>query len=283
MIYVTMKEVRMKKMTLLLTVCLLASVLWGCGGGKPSKPRNADLETEVLPLLEESIRSMAALKGYRIRGSLEMGAGGEGAGDSGTLRMDMDSDVENTESGTNQYMRMDMNGLVTEAYIYGDYFYQNVPGKGWIKTGLAQYQAQSQNLSTGVIREEQLRLIMDSAVEATIRDGEEGTRELSLVLGKEFLLRSLQYFREEAGEEAMGRMEQWMSAMEEAAEGFTATLTLVVERESHLIKEMEMAIEMRDIPGMGTYRSRMHAEIYDYGGDIHIELPAEAKNAPLQE
>ncbi|MDI6874821.1 MAG: hypothetical protein QME84_11155 [Actinomycetota bacterium] len=224
---------------------------------------------------------MAGLSGYRMRGYMEMSAGSGEASDSGTLRMDVQSEVQNVEGHTNQHMSMDMGSLTTEAYIYGDYFYQEIPGQGWIKTSLAQYQAQ--NLATGVISEEQLQLILESVEEATIRDEGEDAQEMVLVLGKEFLLRSLERFREQAGEEARSQMEEWMSAMEGAAEGFSATLRLLVGKEDHLIREMEMTIEMRDIPQLGTYRSRMYMEAYDYNAEIHIELPPEAEKAAQRE
>ncbi len=269
----------MKRIYLLVAVCLLATAAWGCGKGSSAESRKADLETEVLPLLDDSIRAMSELRGYRMKGSMEMSAGSGDASGSGTLRMEIRSEVENTDGRANQYIHMEMGGLATEAYIYGDYFYQEVPGQGWTKSSLAQYQVQ--NLSTGVISEEQMRLIAETVEEAIVRDKGEDGKEMVLLLGKEFLLRSLERFREEAGEAAKGQMEQWMSAMEEAAEGFSATLRLLVGKGDHLIREMEMTIEMKDVPQLGTYRSTMHMEAYDYDAQIHIELPPEAEKAAL--
>ncbi len=272
---------KIKRATVLLAiVVLLAAAAWGCGKGESPEPGKAGLETEVVPFLEESIRSMSRLSGYRMRGSMEMNAGSGEVSDSGALRMEIQSEVQNTEGGTNQHMRMDMGGLTTQAYLYGDYFYQEVPGRGWVKTSVAQYQAQ--NLSTGMIDEDQLRLILESVEEATVRDSGSDTRELSLVLGRDFLLRSLERFREEAGEEAKKQMEEWLSAMEEVADSFNATMRLVIGKDDHLIREMEMVIEMRDVPQLGTYRSRMFMEVYDYNAEVSIELPAEAEKAVLQ-
>lgn len=270
----------MKRTVLIIALLLLVSALWGCGGGESAGTQKADLEGEVLPLLEDSIRAMVEIKGYRMRGYMEMGAGGEDATGSGTLRMDIQSEVENVEGRTNQHMRMDMGGMVTEAYIFGDYFYQQVPGRGWVKTSVARYQAQ--NLATGVISEEQLRLILDSVEEAAIRDGEGGEMEVTLVLGEDFLLRSLERFGAEMEEGSQGQMEEWISAMKEAAGGFGATLRLALGKDDHYIRKMEMSIEMKDVPQLGSYRSRMYMEIYDYGAEIDVELPAEAEKATLQ-
>lgn len=269
----------MKKIALLVVICLLATAAWGCGRESTQGHRKADLEADVLPLLEDSIRAMSELRGYRLKGSMEMSAGGGDASGSGTLRMDMRAEVENTEGGTNQHIHMEMGGLATEAYIYGDYFYQEVPGQGWVKSSLAQYQAQ--NLSTGVINEEQMRLIAETVREATVRDEGGDEMEMELVLGEEFLLRSLERFRDEAGEAAGSQMEQWVSVMEEAAWGFSATLRLVVGKQDRLIRKMEMNIEMREVPQLGTYKSTMHTEAYDYNADIHVELPPEAEKATL--
>ncbi|MGQ9476354.1 MAG: DUF6612 family protein [Actinomycetota bacterium] len=270
----------MKRTVMIITLLLLVFALWGCGRGESTETRKADLEGEVLPLLEDSIRAMVEMKGYRMRGYMEMGVGGENATGSGNLRMDTQSEVENVEGRTNQHMRMDMGGMVTEAYIYGDYFYEQVPGRGWVKTSVARYQAQ--NLATGVIGEEQLRLILETVEEAAIRDGEDDEMEVTLVLGEDFLLRSLERFRAEMEEESQGQMEEWISAMKEAAGGFGATLRLVLGKDDHYIREMEMSIEMKDVPQLGSYRSRMYMEIYDYGAEIEIKLPAEAEKAALQ-
>lgn len=270
----------MKRTVLIITILLLVSALWGCGGGESTGTKKADMEGEVLPLLEESIRSLVEIKGYRMRGYMEMGAGGEDASGSGTLRMDIQSEVENVEGHTNQHMRMDMGGITTEAYIYGDYFYQQMPGRGWVKTSVAQYQAQ--NLATGMISEDQLRLIMETVEEASILEGKGDELEITLVLGEDFLLRSLERFRAEMSEEAQGQMEEWVSAMKEAAGGFGATLLLTLGKDDHVIRKMEMTIEMKNVPQLGSYRSRMYMELYDYGADVKVELPAEAEKATLQ-
>lgn len=271
----------MKRLSLCIVVLLLVSTFWGCGKEGVTETRTADVDTEVIPILEESFTAMSGLKGYRMRGYMEMSAGGEDASGSGTLRMDIESEVENVEGGTNQHMHVDMGGLTTEAYIYGDYFYQEVPGQGWIKTSLAQYQAQ--NLAAGVIDEEQMRLILESVQEATIGENDAGDTEVTLILGHDFLLGSLERFREEMGEGIEAQMEEWISAMEEASSGFSATLNLTIGKEDHLLRNMEMYLEMTNIPDLGSYRNRMFMEVFDYGADIHIELPEEALNARSQE
>lgn len=271
----------MKKLSLCIVVLLLASALWGCGKEGATETRTADVNAGIIPLLEESFNAMSGLKGYRMRGYMEMSAGGENALDSGTLRMDIESEVENVEGGTNQHMHVDMGGLTTEAYIYGDYFYQEVPGRGWIKTGVAQYQAQ--NLAAGVIDEEQMRLILESVQEATIGEDDAGDTKVTLILGQDFLLGSLERFREEMGEEIQAQMQEWISAMEEAASDFSATLNLTIGKEDRLLRNMEMNLEMTNIPDLGSYRNRMFMEVFDYGADIHIELPEEARNAQPQE
>lgn len=260
-----------------LTLCMLIVVAWGCGGGVSQKERQADFKEEVLPFLEESVQAMSQLKGYRMRGSMEISAGGDEATGSRALKMEMQTEVENIEERTHQHIRMEMGGLTTDAYIYEDYFYQDVPGQGWIKTSLAEYQAQ--NLATGVLGGEQLELIMETVENASVVEENEESRELILALGRDFLLTSLERFRQSANEEELKRMEEWMAAMEKAADGFRAEIRLSIGKDDHLIRRMEMTIEMKDIPQLGTYTSRMFMDVYDHNADIHIQLPREAEQA----
>lgn len=269
----------MKKIASILLVCVLLVASLGCGG-KEKAALSEEEAASLVGLVEDSIRAMSQLKGYRMKGSMEMrmGAGEEAAGN--TLNMELQSEVENLGDTANQHMRIDMGFMTTEAYLYEGYYYQNIPGQGWSKISLAEFQAQ--NLATGtsgIMATEQLRRILEAMEEITVIEDSEEVTGLSLRMGKEFLLSSLASYREMNAEDSAGQMEEWLRMIEESAENFSAEMRIWIGKGDHLIRRMEQVMELKSLAQLGDIWSQMSVEIYDYDADIRIQLPEEAKKA----
>ncbi len=230
--------------------------------------------------VEDSIQAMSQLKGYRMKGSMEMrmGVGENQAGN--TLSMELQSEVENLGDAANQHIRIDMGFMTTEGYLYEGYYYQNIPGQGWSKISLAEFQAQNLTTGTsGLMATEQLRRILEVVEEISVIEDSEEVKGLSMRMGKEFLLHSLANYREMNTEDSSSQIEEWLRIIEESAENFGAEMRIWIGKDDRLIRRMEQVMELKNLAQLGDIWSRMSMEVYDYNADIHIRLPEEAKKA----
>ena len=261
----------MKRIALFLVMSLLLTAALGCGGGEK---RDASSE-DALSLLMESSQAMSALSGYRMNGTMEMGMGNADAG-GGSLSMEMAGEVDNTGESPAQHITVKMGTVASEAYIVGDYYYQEIPGQGWIKMDVAQYRAQ--NVSMGMVDSQQWKSIAEAAEDIAIDEETEEETVISLKLGEEFFRMSFESYRESLSEEERAEMQEWIDYMEESTQGFSARIRLWIGKGDRLVRRMEMSYRMQNAQ-VGSMTGVADMEITDYNADIHVTLPEGAEGA----
>lgn len=266
-----MKKLMAKKLLLLLFTALLIATAFGCGG----KSEGGTSVADALALLADSSKAMSTLSGYRMSGVMEIGMGETDAG-GGSLSMRVSGEVDNTGETPAQRITVEMGKVESEAYIVGDYYYQEVPGKGWIKMNVAQYR--TQNIGMGMVDPLQWGPITEAAEDIAVEEETGETVVISLKLGEEFFRLSFERYRESLSSEEREQMQEWLNLMQEGMEGFSADIKLWIGKSDRLVRRMEMNYRMEN-PQVGSLAGTMDMELSDYGADIHITLPEEAKNA----
>lgn len=262
----------MKKAVPFLVLAMLLPAALGCGGGSGGEASQGD----ALALLMESSKAMSTLSGYRMNGRMEVGMGKEDASGGGSLSMEISSEIDNTGESPSQRITVKMGSIASEAYIVGDYYYQEVPGQGWIKMNVAQYRAQ--NLSMGMMDPRQWDYLAEAAEGIVVEEKTEEASVVSLELGEEFFRQSFESYQESLSGEEREQMREWISLMEESAGGFTANIRLWIGEKDRLMRRMEMSYRMQNAQ-VGLLTGVAELEISDYNADIRIALPEEAKGA----
>lgn len=254
----------------LIALLLLASA--GCGGGDKDEARDG------LSLLMEASQAMLEVSGYRMSGTVGMEVGAPGGGGQGqAMTVDLTADVQNADDGMRQRMLIDMGGYEVEAYIIGGVYYQNVPGQGWTKTSTGAYLSQGMNL--GVVDAEQMEMMADMAEDIEVVEESDEVFALSFRLDQEYAQAVMDLYRKYVDEQDEGVSEEWLSMAEEAMADFHAELRIWLNRADKLMRRMEMSYVMGGMSEIGEVTSSMEVDLFDYGEDIVVELPAEAAQA----
>jgi hypothetical protein len=261
----------MKRSLPLLALALLLATVLGCGGKSEGKTGHVD----PLALLMESSEAMSALSGYRMSGTMEIAMGETGAG-GGSLRMQVAGEVDNTGESPAQHITVEMGTMTSEAYIVDGYYYQDVPGQGWIKMDVAQYR--TQNMGMGMVDPLQWKSIAEAAEDIKVEEETGGTAVVSLKLGEDFFRLSFEQYQESLSDEEREQMREWLELMQEGMEGFSAEIRMWIGEEDHLVRRMEMDYRM-DNPQVGSLTGTMDMELSDYGAEIRVTLPEGAGNA----
>jgi hypothetical protein len=226
----------------------------------------------------DSGKVMTEVSGYRMSGSMVMGAGGsEVAGMGLPMTIDIQTEVQLSGGDIRQHMNMTTKGYQMEAYIIGDQYYQNTPGTGWVRMNIGTYK--TQNMNMGLMDTQQLGLMAQMAENAEVIEEDGGKIGLSLHLGEGFFKASLEASRRYLEESGKSLPEDWMKTAEEAASGFQADMRIWLWQDSKLIDHIEMEYTMGGVPPLEKIESTAQLNMYDYNADIRIELPEEAKGA----
>ncbi|MBC7246373.1 MAG: hypothetical protein H5T73_01160 [Actinobacteria bacterium] len=261
----------MKRSLLLLVLAFLLAAALGCGGRSEGETGQVD----ALALLMRSSEAMSALSGYRMSGTMEIGMGGTEAG-GGSLRMQVAGEVDNTGEIPAQHITVEMGTMTSEAYIVGGYYYQDVPGQGWIKMDVAQYR--TQNMGMGMVDPQQWKSIAEAAEDITVEEEAGGVAVISLKLGEDFFRLSFQQYQESLSDEERERMREWLDLMQGGMEGFSAEIRMWIGEEDHLVRRMQIDYRMEN-PQVGSLTGTMNVELSDYGAEIRVTLPEGAGNA----
>ncbi len=265
----------MKRIAAVLLVSLLAVSLLGCGGGKKEEGEAANLS-----LLAESAAAMAEVESFRMKGVIEVDAGAAMPGGQGqVIDMEVAAEVQNVDGDMRQRLTVSIGDFVTEAFIVGGVYYQDVPGQGWMKMSSGAYM--SRNMGLGLADPEQMDLMVLLAEDAEVVEEDDKTVALSFRLGQEFMQAAMDLYRrqmEENGDQAAAEME-WLDMAEENMADFQADMTIWIGKEDRLIRRIETTYAMGGLSPMGEVSSSMLVDLFDFGADIVIALPEEAAQA----
>lgn len=254
-----------KVIAIILILPMSASLVSGCKGDSP--------QYDAMQLLNEATEAVSAAGGYRLKGDIEMGMG-EG---SAPVAMAITAEIQNAPDGMRQHMYVEMGGFEAEAYMVGDTYYQYAPGQGWRKMSLGLYKAQNMNM--GLVDADQMELMAKMAADSRVLEENDGRVGVSFHLGKEYFDASMTMYREYVEESGGEVSEDWLRMVEESITDFSADISVWIDTSSRLIERMEISYSMAGIPQVGEVTSSMRMDLYDYGQDIVVELPAEAAQA----
>ncbi len=245
----------------------------GCGDKAMS-------QDEAREYIESAYQMMAEAPSYRFRSEVKYEFPELSDADKATVAsrfpsyLSLEGETTQQDGDYSQHSVSKGMAETTENYIVDNLSYQYTKSGGWTVTDLA---SQRLNLSSMYFfSHEDFEKMMGFVGEINVIEDSPERVILSFDAGNEYLVSSLEKKKDlYQTEEELAVYNSLLQLMQ----GSTATITSTIYRSSGHLQKQETVMNMPNTPMIGLVVMSFTTEFYDYGADIQIVLPEEAKKA----
>ena len=257
---------------------LVVLVVWllpaGCG-------KKAISQDEAMDSLRSAYRMMAESTGYRYRTTIKYDFPDMDEAQKTQIAatipsyLTLEGEVQQQGGNYRQHSITGGMGEPTESYVVDGVSYQNTAGSGWVKTNLASYRLNLNNLYS--FSSEDFENMLGFVGEINVVEDSPEKLVLSFNAGGDYLLSSLEKNKDTyRTEEELKKYDQLYQLMVNSSTEITSSIY----KDSGYLQRQEITMTLPDTPLIGTtVVMSFKIDFYDYSADIQIQLPEEASKA----